>query len=254
VGNIVYYQMRTGNTRTDQYTVTYLRKEGYLEAATSGQNISGTTNVVPVTDQSVYDRRGNRVAVVQHTQYAGGSNVADTLRSFAYDGNGQIISRRDGTDKNGAFDQGTTSAAQNQHYMYVNGNQVGHTDEAGKLDILTQVTAFSSGPSSGYVVQVGDTLKSIAQAVHGNASLWYVIAQANAIDSDAGLAIGQDLTIPEVKTNQNDATTFKPYNPGEIAGSTTPTLPTIAPPVPPPSTARWPTGGLTPAAYAKQLQ
>jgi hypothetical protein len=85
------------------------------------------------------------------------------------------------------------------------------------------------------VVQAGDTLKSIAQAVYGNASLWYVIAQANAIEGDSQLAVGQDLTIPEVKTNQNDSTTYKPYNSSEIAGSTTPGLPTIAPPPPPPS-------------------
>ena len=36
--------------------------------------------------------------------------------------------------------------------------------------------------------------------------------------------MGQDLTIPEVKTNQNDSTTYKPYNSSEIAGSTTPGL------------------------------
>jgi len=234
-GNIVFYQMIKATGQTDQYTVTYLKKDAYLEAATSGQNVSGTTNVIPSTDQSIYDRRGDRVAIVQHTLYAGGSTVTDTLRAFAYNGNGQIISRRDGTNKDGKFDQGSSPATQNQHYMYVGGEQVGHTDENGKLDILSQVTAFSSGPASGYVVQQGDTLKSIAQTVYGNASLWYIIAQANAIDSDAGLAIGQDLTIPEIKTNQNDASTFKPYNPGDIAGSTTPSLPTIAPPPPPPS-------------------
>ncbi|HEY4341688.1 MAG TPA: hypothetical protein VGM97_17220 [Steroidobacteraceae bacterium] len=45
--------------------------------------------------------------------------------------------------------------------------------------MLSQVTAFSSGPTSGYVVQTGDTLKSIAQAVYGNASLWYVIVMTH---------------------------------------------------------------------------
>ncbi|WP_176167915.1 LysM peptidoglycan-binding domain-containing protein [Luteibacter sp. 22Crub2.1] len=40
------------------------------------------------------------------------------------------------------------------------------------------------------MVQTGDTLKSIAQSVYGNASLWYVIAQANAISGDAELAVG----------------------------------------------------------------
>jgi hypothetical protein len=75
----------------------------------------------------------------------------------------------------------------------------------------------------------------MAQEIYGNASLWYVIADANAISGDSDLAIGQRLTIPEVTTDSNDSTTFKPYNPGSITGSTTPNLPTIAPPPPPPS-------------------
>jgi hypothetical protein len=49
------------------------------------------------------------------------------------------------------------------------------------------------------------------------------------------LRIGQDLTLPTASTNANDATTFKPCNPSEITGSTTPSLPTIAPPPPPSS-------------------
>ncbi|WP_266157646.1 LysM peptidoglycan-binding domain-containing protein [Dyella silvatica] len=233
MGHVASYQYRDASGRVDQYAVTYLRKDDYLEAATSGQNVSGTANVRPATDESYYDNRGNRLAIAQHTQYAGGT-VADTVRVFAYDGNGQIIERRDGTASGATLSQGSNASHQNQHYVYVNGQQVAHVDEGGTLDVLDQVTAFSSGSSSGgYVVQAGDTLKSIAQALYGNASLWYVIAQANALSSDNDLAIGQSLTTPAVTTNANDATTFKPYNPGEIAGSTTPNLPTIAPPPPP---------------------
>jgi YD repeat-containing protein len=234
VGNKVFYQYREASGRADQYTVTYIKKDTYLEATTSGQNVTNTPNVRPTTDESFYDRRGNRVAIAQHIQYTGGA-IADTVRVFAYDANGEIIERRDGTASGANLDQGSNAAHENQHYVYVNGEQVAHYDEGGTLDVLSQVTAFSSGATSGYVVQTGDTLKSIAQAVYGNASLWYVIAQANAIDGDSQLAVGQDLTIPEVKTNQNDSTTYKPYNGSEITGSTTPGLPTILPPPPPPS-------------------
>ncbi|MET4674915.1 YD repeat-containing protein [Luteibacter sp. PvP120] len=236
MGNVVFYRYQNSANRIDQYTVTYLKKDDYLESATSGQNISNTPNVRPATDESYYNVRGERVAIAQHTQYAGGT-VADTVRVFAYDGNGQIVSRRDGTASGDTIDQGTgTAAAQrNNHFVYVNGQQVGHYDNDKSLDVLSQVTAFSSGNSTGdYVVQEGDTLKSIAQAVYGNASLWYVIAQANALGGDNELATGLSLTIPAVTTNQNDATTFKPYNPSEIQGSTTPNLPVIAPPPPPP--------------------
>ncbi|WP_343821154.1 LysM peptidoglycan-binding domain-containing protein [Dyella marensis] len=234
MGNVVSYQYRDAGGRVDQYTITYLRKDSYLEAATTGQNISNTPNVRPTTDESYYDSRGNRVAIAQHTQYAGGT-VRDTVRVFGYDGNGQIVSRRDGTANGSTIDQGANPGHQNQHFVYVMGEQVAQYDEGGTLNVLDRVTAFSSseGGPGGYVVQAGDTLKSIAQAVYGNASLWYVIAQANAMSSDNDLSIGQDLTIPVVSTNVNDATTFKPYNPSDITGSTTPSLPTIAPPPPP---------------------
>ncbi|WP_448102750.1 RES domain-containing protein [Luteibacter jiangsuensis] len=234
MGNVVFYQYRVNSTRLDQYTVTYLKKEGYLESSTSGQNITNLVNVRPATDESYYNVRGERIAIAQHTQYAYGT-VADTVRAFAYDGNGQIISRRDGTANGDTIDQGSDPTLKNQHYVYVNGQQVAHYDEKNTLDVLSQVTAFSSGTGAGdYVVQEGDTLKSIAQAVYGNASLWYVVAQANALTGDADLAAGLSLSIPSVTTTKNDATTFKPYNPSEIQGSTTPDLPVIAPPPPPP--------------------
>src|SRR6185312_8688976 len=72
-GNVVSYQYRDASGRIDQYAVTYLRKDNYLQSTTSGQNISNTPNVRPATDESVYDTRGNLVALAQHTQYAGGA-------------------------------------------------------------------------------------------------------------------------------------------------------------------------------------
>jgi len=236
-GDVVSYQYRNATTgEVDQYAVTYLRKDTYLQSTTSGQNISDTPNVQPATDESVYDTRGNLVALEQHTQYAGGT-VADTVHVFAYDGNGQIIERQDGTGDGATLNQGSTPALENQHYVYVNGQQVAHYDDAGTLDVLDEVTAFSSNTSgpSGYVVQAGDTLESIAQAEYGDVSLWYVIAQANALSGDNQLAIGQSLTIPQITTHSNTAATFKPYDPSSIVGSTTPSLPTIAPPPPPSS-------------------
>jgi len=55
------------------------------------------------------------------------------------------------------------------------------------------------------------------------------IAQANALSSDNDLSLGQRLQIPTVTTHSNTAATVKPYDPGSIVGSTTPSLPTIAP-------------------------
>jgi len=234
VGNVLAYQYIDNTGRVDQYETTYEMKDGYLESATTGT--SSGVNVRPTTDESYYDDRGNRIAIAQHTQYGGGT-VADTVRLFSYDGNGEILTRRDGTANGTTIDQGSNASHENQHYAYVNGQQVAHWDEGGTVDVLSEVTAFSNSQSgtSGYVVQAGDTLKSMAQAIYGDANLWYVIAAANSLSSDNDLSIGQNLTIPQVTTNSNDATTFKPYNASQISGSTTPSLPTIAPPPPPTS-------------------
>ena len=234
-GDVVAYQYRDNTGRVDQYQVTYLKKDGYLQATTGGVNISDTPNVQPSTSQSVYDTRGDLVALEQHMEDPYGT-VEDTVHVFAYDGNGEIIERRDGTGDGATLNQGSTPTKENQHYVYVDGQQVAHYDDAGTLDVLDEVTAFSSNNDSpdSYVVQAGDTLESIAQTQYGNSNLWYVIAQANDVAGDSDLALGQRLTIPTVTTHANSSTTFAPYDPGSIVGSTSPTLPTIAPPPPAP--------------------
>jgi YD repeat-containing protein len=231
-GNVVAYQYRDGTGRVDQYQLNYLKKDTYLQSDTTGD--SNTANVQPATDQSIYNTRGNEVAMEQHSEDPYG-NIADTVHVFAYNGAGEIIEREDGTGSSGSsLNLGSTPAKEVQHYTYVSGQQLAHFDDAGTLDVLDQVTAFSSNNDSpnSYVVQSGDTLESIAQTEYGNSNLWYVLAQANDLSSDTNLALGQRLQIPAVTTHANSAMTFKPYDPSSIIGSTTPNLPTIAPPPP----------------------
>jgi len=76
-------------------------------------------------------------------------------------------------------------------------------------------------------VQTGDTLRSLAQRVYGNSNLWYVLAEANALQGDGDLVAGSTLKVPEVKVTANDSNTFKPFNPGEAIGNTAPGLPYI---------------------------
>jgi len=66
--------------------------------------------------------------------------------------------------------------------------------------------------------------------VYGNANLWYILADANAIDSDAELVAGAQLRVPDVKVNSNDASTFKPFDPSTATGPTNPSLPYIPKP------------------------
>jgi nucleoid-associated protein YgaU len=74
---------------------------------------------------------------------------------------------------------------------------------------------YPPATGSAYTVRSGDTLKSVAQALWGDSSLWYLIAEANGLSSAQTLTAGQVLVIPNKLTNiHNNASTFRPYSPG----------------------------------------
>ncbi len=76
-----------------------------------------------------------------------------------------------------------------------------------------------------YAVGAGDTLQSIARSAYGDSALWYRLAEANGLGSNNDLKVGQSLTIPNrVDSQSNSASTFKPYNPSDVTGSTTPNV------------------------------
>jgi YD repeat-containing protein len=85
------------------------------------------------------------------------------------------------------------------------------------------------GAGSAYVVRQGDTLSSIAQAVYGDASLWYMIADQNGLKGAAALIAGQSITIPAKLANVNNRSdTYRVYDANRAIGDTQPTTP--APP------------------------
>ncbi|HEY4079574.1 MAG TPA: LysM peptidoglycan-binding domain-containing protein [Burkholderiaceae bacterium] len=91
--------------------------------------------------------------------------------------------------------------------------------------------SYPGATGSSYTVRKGDTLSSIAQSVWGDASMWYLIADANGLRGSDTLTAGQVLTIPNKVANiHNNANTFRPYNPGEVIGHIDPTLPAPPPP------------------------
>ena len=218
----------------EAFHVSYFKKDGYLEQQTAGT--STNTNLTPATTTSIYDALGQRVATDEALQHV---SVPDTVRVFSYDGDGQILSRRDGTVSSGVF-QLSTAVSAAQHYYDAEGHEVANLDESGTINIrdgIDATAAFSSQNSytGSYVVQAGDTLQSIAQTVYGNANLWYVIADANALSVDSSgtainLVAGTTLKLPAVSNEQNSSQTFTPYNPLKLIGSTTPALAYIPPP------------------------
>ncbi|WP_179197415.1 hypothetical protein PWP89_10605 [Stenotrophomonas rhizophila] len=214
------------------YIYSYEARDSYLEVRVQGT--STNQNFRASSTYSTYDAWGRRVAVRENTPLSSNlGTLDDRIRYFSYDGTGNILQRREGTLKNGAFNQDALQATQNQLYAYVNGQLVGSGKRNGEVDVVGRLTAYQSNNAAGSTrttVQAGETLRGIAQRVYGNANLWYVLAEANAINDESGLTAGTTLVVPEVKVTSNDATTFKPFSPQEAIGNTSPSLPYIEPP------------------------
>ncbi|MFC5743574.1 putative Ig domain-containing protein [Dyella tabacisoli] len=212
-GNLLGYRsIVSGNfgrtAYTNSYQTAYIRQNGALSASTSATSTNAT--FVPATDTSTYNALGELV------QVNGNTNGAAVVRAMAYDPNGEILQ------------QSTTSGGSTQSsvYAYAGGHALGNADQHGNINIQDTSSGFSNSNlgTQHYVVQAGDTLQSIAQIVYGNSNYGYILAQVNGLQSSSDLLPGTRLTISQVTTSNNNATTFKPYNPGEVIGSTTPTL------------------------------
>ncbi|MDP9912417.1 YD repeat-containing protein [Variovorax boronicumulans] len=80
--------------------------------------------------------------------------------------------------------------------------------------------SYPAGSPGVYAVQTNDTLQSIAKGAYGDGNLWYLIADANGLMSNADLRTGQVLTIPTRVTGANNVNTFQPYDPSKIANDT----------------------------------
>lgn len=173
--------------------------------------------------------------------------------SYVNDAAGQILERRE--------IDGLSGGDPRQVWWFFDGKQVGATGNDGNddpdyttaIDERMQVSgtgAFRLGSSQGtrhsdfdqaydslspgeggggggaYTVRAGDTLASVAQASWGDASLWYLIADANGLTGAAALVPGQLLRVPAGLANlHNTADTFRPYDAARAIGDTAPTTP-----------------------------
>jgi LysM repeat protein len=133
------------------------------------------------------------------------------LKQLVVNGN-VITSYGNGTDPN-------KQMGNNGKPNYIDQGEFGNTYQ--------QITTSNAAGSTSYTVKEGDTLQSIAQAMYGDASLWYRIADANGLSSpSASLQAGTRLSMPnQVGGLHNSANTFKPYDPSKVTGDTTPNMP-----------------------------
>ncbi|OXI15699.1 LysM peptidoglycan-binding domain-containing protein [Burkholderia sp. AU15512] len=251
----------TRTTSTYAYEWWDSAKQSRVTVQASNPNAPGWR---PATSYFNYDVNGNLKST-----YDDGGNDPGKARAFQYwtDLRGQVQRRDELTgvtvDANGRINGAAGDRKHN--YYYLNGNRVGNQGNdgidqidymqelAGKLGkgnenqyrVFTPISAadfdenymaingtYPAASAGQWTVRAGDTLKSVASALWGDSSLWYILADANGLKSTDELRAGQLLTVPNKVTNvHNTSTTFKPYDPGLAIGNTQPTLP--APPPPP---------------------
>jgi YD repeat-containing protein len=248
---------------THTFTMTYEGWESWQERIVTGESshndYKSTTNTISL------DSYGRITQQSEHTN-TDQPGVFDKIRAYAYNGDGAVLNRRDGY-WDGYFRQATKPASngdpipQNYRFVQAAGQQLAELEAGGEVRVkppsgnarqmamqeawqavfnpqtnkLSKVNGtagagvYSAGGSMVTVIE-GETLQNLAQRIYGNASLWYVLADANGYsDATTPLTSGTRLNAPSVSVSKNDANTFRPYNPNEPIGSTTPSLPYIPP-------------------------
>jgi YD repeat-containing protein len=227
-GNVRRYTMQTFEadfTYRNQYSYAYAKLGGqYKEASNSGSNLQvwGGGGFNPGTTTTTYDANGQITRV-------GGTGT--TARSFVTDAQGLIHRKVENTS--------------DQFYYYANGRAIGTagddpTKQANFDFNYTGVTpanqdgkgygltGISAAPAI-HTVGTADTLQRLASGYYGDASLWYLIADANGLTGSEELVVGTQLEIPATAGVHNTDATFQPYKPGEIIGDTTAQLKYVPP-------------------------
>lgn len=203
------------------------RAEGYQVKTRE----TGATGQLPGYLGYAYDANGHMVRTIDAHD-----NLLPQHR-FVNDANGTVLY----ADYTSATDPNTAYNGQRQ--MVVNGEVLGRYGQTidqryprgnpfiPGADVIKPEVSFSFGyqPIDGnypagspgvYAVQVNDTLQSIAKGAYGDGNLWYLIADANGLMSNADLRAGQVITVPTRVTSANNVNTFKPYDPSKIANDT----------------------------------
>ena len=210
------YKPKTNESRTNTTTYFY-SAGGFLQKASISD---GRSRTVTFTN----DQNGQ---VIRRDERDGKYTTGDPHevwyrfggKEMGYVGNNgtlntdheKSITNRTATQGQGAFRNGSTY-----------GSSYSDFDQS-----YAAINSFSQGSQNGtYTIQAGDTLQGIAANLWGDASLWYKLAQVNGMTGENQLIEGQSLVVPTgVTRSTNNASTFKPYNPGETIGDLNPTTP-----------------------------
>ncbi|HYC68886.1 pesticin C-terminus-like muramidase [Brevundimonas sp.] len=216
-----------------QATITYDSDTGSgsnaLHTSTFNLDVNGRVSTVVINDDRdrtvtfVTDANGQ---VLTRTELDNNASLADPKDQYFYfsgrrigevTNNGSYVSTYQGA----MYDRANTGPATPAPFQ--NGNYATHAiDFDLAYEALTPHSIRSGGTS--WTIRDGDTLQGIAAAVWGDASLWYMIAEANGLTSASLLTAGQTITVPaRVGNVHNTSQTFRPYDPNQTLGDVSPT-------------------------------
>ncbi|MGV7206673.1 hypothetical protein ACLB1G_02330 [Oxalobacteraceae bacterium A2-2] len=138
-------------------------------------------------------------------------NETSTIK-LMNDANGQILQQ----DKGGRI----------THMVLANGQLLGGSDETSEL-FTQRVSSITSGSSAAspsvYTVPALQSMQDVANAVWGDRTLWWLIANANPGVDTGQVPVNTKLNIPvRVSAVHADYQTFEAYDPAKIIGDTTP--------------------------------
>ena len=224
----------------------------------NGQDSGGNILLVDVTYQytTQYDER-DQVAKVVGQQ---GSNTASST-VYDIDLKGRLIGTHTPPVDPGINGHGISTDNGNQrilindtqgrilynnlsgtatHTLIVNGEVLGESSDnrtPGSFNVSYTPVADSANTANintgSYTVQEnGQSLQSIAKAIWGDATQWYMLAEANGINDSTVLTAGQSIRIPERSSSiHNDYQTYQPYNANHAIGDASPDLTLPPPPI-----------------------
>ncbi|MEX2964757.1 hypothetical protein, partial [Microbulbifer sp. TYP-18] len=193
-------------------------------------DVEGQRAIAYVTDKE------GRTLVREEINDSGQSSYGREMRHFYYFnghavgdvGNDRVPSRYDYVK---ALAQ--AEGAGNRH-SHSNGDHVQAVQSADFDQNFQPINPnYPASSYTSYEAQGGETLQSVAAMLWGDASLWYLLADANGLTGTETLTKGQRLELPNVVTNiHNNSDTFRPVDGALQMGDTAPTLPDVPPPPP----------------------
>ena len=228
-GDLLGYKYVNGGENVNN-TYSYSYTWGYNGSQISQINVKSRKHNGEVREgktENYYDRYGQLVRAKMTETNPAGDATGDAHRFYAYNADNQVV---------GSVYYPYDSGAKLQNNYTLNGEVLASIGDE-RVNV-SPINTFKPNDNviGSYQVKTGDTLNSIAQSVFGDSSLWYVIADANALvmgpsESFSISDVGRSLEIPNSSlTIKNNTSTFKPYNAFEVIGDLTP-HPNI--PVPP---------------------